>query len=82
MAFTVSNKAVAHGAILSHVDRVNHRVATRVARVTYGLVYMPPADKDDKEHLRRRDQWVKYVNDEWYVPDYFEAKLFKVGSVL
>ena len=76
-----SNKAVAHGAVLSHVDRDNHKVARRVARVTYGLVYMVRARENDEEHIRRRDQWIRDVDDEWYVPRHFEAKLCKVGLI-
>ena len=78
MRFT-SNKAVAHGAVLSHVDRDNHKVATRVARATYGLVCKVLANENNKEHSRRRTRWTKYLNDEWCVPDHFEAKLCKVG---
>ena len=74
-----SNKAVAHGAVLSHIDRSNHRVATRVARVTYGLVCMVPADEDDEEHIHRKHQWIKDLDGEWYVPDHFDAKLRKVS---
>ena len=77
----ISNKAVAYGAVLSHVDRDNHKVALRVARVTYGLVYMVRARENDQEHIRRRDQWIKDVDDEWYVPRHFEAKLCKVGLI-
>ena len=76
-----SNKAVAHGAVLSHVDRDNHKVATRVARATYGLISKVHAKESDEEHSRRRALWIKCLNDEWYVPGRFKAKLYKVGSL-
>ena len=78
----ISNKAVAHGAVLSHVDRDNHKVSTRVARVTYGLAYMADADENDEEHIRRKDRWIKDLNGIWYVPNYFRAKLCKVSLFL
>ena len=74
-----SNKAVAHGAILSHIDCSNHRVAMQVACVTYGLVCMVPANKDDEGHIHRKLQWIKDLDGEWYVPDHFDTKLHKVS---
>ena len=79
---SASNKAVAHGAVLSHVDRSNHRVTTRVARVTYGVISKANANEKDKEHIRRKHLWTKSLNGVWYVPGYFKAKLRKVGPYL
>ena len=77
-----SNKAAAHGAVLSHVDRSNHRVTTRVARVTCGVVRKANADENDEEHIRRKHLWTKSLNGIWYVPGYFGAKLHKVSPFL
>ena len=75
----VSNKAVAHGAVLSHVDRDNHLVASRVARVTYGVVCSLPVKANDEEHVRRKRLWETDPAGYFYVPDYFDSKLSKVG---
>ena len=77
-----SNKAVAHGAALSHIDRDNHKVATRVARVTYGLVCMLPVDENDEAHIRRKRRWKRDLDGVWCIPGSFEAKLCKVGRLL
>ena len=43
---------------------------------------MACADKNDEEHIRREDRWIKDLNGIWYVPDYFRAKLCKVSPFL
>jgi len=75
------NKAVAHGAVLSHVDRDNHLVASRVARATYGVVCALPAKENDEEHVRRKPRWEKDPTGDCYVPGYFESKLRKGTQV-
>ena len=80
--FFISNKAVAHGAVLSHVDKDNHKIAVRVARATYGVICAMPVKANDKEHARRKHLWETDPTGETYVPDYFEAKLYKVGPLL
>lgn len=77
-----SNKAVANGAVLSHVNRDNHIVASRVARATYGVVCALPVKQNDKEHIRRKHQWERDPTGECYVPGYFEAKLCRVSPPL
>ncbi|KAI9569174.1 hypothetical protein HD554DRAFT_2254112 [Boletus coccyginus] len=69
------NKAVANGAVLSHVDR--HLVASRVARTTYGVVCALPVKKNNKEHIRRKNWWERDPTGECFVPGYFELKLAK-----
>ena len=76
--FFIRNKAVANGAVLSHVDRDNHLVATRVARATYGVVCALPVKANDEEHVRRKRQWERDPTGDWYVPGYFESKLRRV----
>jgi hypothetical protein len=69
------NKAVANGAVLSHVDRDNHMVASRVARATYGVICAVPAEGNNEEHTRRRGEWEMDPTGDCYVPNFFEAKL-------
>ena len=64
--------------MLSHVDRDNHPVASRVARATYGVILALPVDEEDEEHIRRKDQWEIDPTCDRYVPGCFEAKLCKV----
>ena len=80
--FVISNKAVAHGAVLLHVDHDNHKIAVRVARATYGIIRSPPVNANDKEHTRRKFLWETDTTGQFYVPDYFEAKFYKVGPFL
>ncbi|KAI9572596.1 hypothetical protein HD554DRAFT_2014396 [Boletus coccyginus] len=68
------NKAVANGAVLSHVDRNNH-VFLRVAGATYGVVRSIPAKANEEEHYRRRLNWESDSKGNFYVPDYFDVKL-------
>ena len=67
--------------MLSHVDRDNHLVASRVARATYGVVYALPVKETDEEHLRRKQQWERDPTGDCYVPGYFESKLHRVRFV-
>ena len=80
--FFISNKAVPNGAVLSHVDRHNHKVSSRIARATYGLVCALPVKVNDAEHIRRKHQWETDPAGDSYVPDHFEAKLYKVSLLL
>lgn len=65
--------------MLSHVDRENHLVASRVARATYGVVCALSVDKNDGQHIRRKEKWEVDPTGDCYVPGYFESKLRKVG---
>ena len=65
--------------MLSHADRENHLVASRVARATYGVVCALSVDDKDEQHLRRRDQWEIDPTGDRYVPGYFEKKVLKVS---
>ncbi|KAN0094954.1 hypothetical protein V8E55_003241 [Tylopilus felleus] len=71
------NKAVANGAVLSHVDRDNHMVASRVARATYGVICAVPAEGNNEEHTRRKGEWEIDPTGDCYVPNFFEAKLHR-----
>jgi len=64
---------------MSHVDRDNHLVASRVARATYGVVCAMLVKVNDEEHSRRKRQWETDPTGDRYVPGYFDAKLFRVG---
>ncbi|KAI9569153.1 hypothetical protein HD554DRAFT_2204656 [Boletus coccyginus] len=75
------NKAVANGAVLSHVDRDNHLVASRVARATYGVVCAMLVRPNDEEHSRRKHQWERDLTGDSYVPGYFETKLLRGNPV-
>ena len=79
-AFSISNKAVPNGAVLSHVN--NHKLTLRVAHATYGVVCALPVNKNNEEHIRRMHQWESDPTGECYVPDFFEAKLCKVSFFL
>ena len=76
--FLISNKAVAYGAVLSHVDRDNHLVSARVARATYGVVCAVPVKEKEGEHIRRKNKWETDPAGGRYVPGYFESKIRKV----
>ena len=78
----ISNKTVAHGAVLSYVDSDNHKIAVRVARATYGVICAMPVEENNKEHTWRRLLWEPDPTGERYVPNYFEAKIYKVGPLL
>ncbi|KAN0094933.1 hypothetical protein V8E55_003220 [Tylopilus felleus] len=71
------NKAVANGAVLAHVDRDNHMVASRVARATHGVIRAVPAEGNNEEHIRRRGEWEIDPTGDCYVPNFFEAKLHR-----
>ncbi|KAF8552294.1 hypothetical protein OG21DRAFT_1511667 [Imleria badia] len=75
------NKAVANGAVLSHVDSDNHMVASRVARATYGVVCALPVKANNEEHVRRKQKWERDPTGDCYVPGYFESKLSKGAQV-
>jgi hypothetical protein len=64
--------------VLSHVDRDNHQVASRVGRATHGIVYALPVKANDEEHVRRKHQWDTDPTGDCYVPGYFKLKLRKV----
>ena len=75
-----SNKPVAnYGAVLSHINRDDHLVPSRVARATYGIVCALPVKENDTEHIRRKGTWEIDPSGDRYVPGYFETKLRKVG---
>ena len=65
-----------------HVDRDNHKIAVRVARATYGVICAMSVKANDKEHVRRKRLWEIDPAGYCYVPDYFEAKLYKVGPFI
>ena len=75
----VSDKAIAHGAVLSHIDPDNRLVTSRVARVTYGVVCALPVDEDEEGHNRRKDQWEMDPTGDRYLPGCFEPVIRKVG---
>ncbi|KAG9312582.1 hypothetical protein JVU11DRAFT_6979 [Chiua virens] len=75
------NKAVANGAVLSHIDRENHLIASRVARATYGVVCALPVKEDDEEHVRRKALWEQDPTGDRYVPGFFEARLYRGDQV-
>ncbi|KAG6375698.1 hypothetical protein JVT61DRAFT_3273 [Boletus reticuloceps] len=75
------NKAVANGAVLSHVDRGNHLVTSRVARATYGVVYALPVEENNKEHIRRKNQWQRDPPGNFYIPGRFNVTLRKGDPV-
>jgi len=75
------NKAVANGAVLSHVDRDNHLVAVRVARATYGVVCALPVKANNEEHVRRKQKWERDPTGDFYVPGYFESKVRRGAKV-
>ncbi|KAN0094942.1 hypothetical protein V8E55_003229 [Tylopilus felleus] len=75
------NKAVAYGAVLSHVDRDNHLVSARVARATYGVVCAVPVKEKEGEHIRRKNKWETDPAGGRYVPGYFESKIRKGDHV-
>ena len=80
--FFISHKAVAYGAVLSHVDRDNHLVSARVTRTTFGVVCTVPVNEKDGEHIRRKNTWEIDPAGGHYVPGYFESKIRKVTSSL
>ena len=65
--------------MLSHVDRENHLVASRVARATYGVIRAVLVDDENEQHIRRKDQWEVDAAGDRYVPGYFDAKVLKVS---
>ncbi|KAG9313675.1 hypothetical protein JVU11DRAFT_6020 [Chiua virens] len=75
------SKVVPNGAVLSHVDRDNHRVASRVARATYGVVCALPVKENDEQHIDRKALWEKDPAGKYYVPGYFDSKLRKGAQV-
>lgn len=74
----ISNKAVANGAVLSHIDRDNHLIASRVARTTYGVVCSLLVQANDEEHVRRKRQWERDPDGKCYVQGCFKPTLSKV----
>ncbi|KAI9572586.1 hypothetical protein HD554DRAFT_2202484 [Boletus coccyginus] len=66
------NKAVANGAVLSHVDRDNHLVELRVTRVSYGVVCSVPVQANDEEHIRRKHLWESDPRGNLYVRGCFK----------
>ena len=81
-AFFINDSVIVNGAVLSHVDRHNHRVSSRTAYATYGLVLALPVKVNDAEHIRRKHQWETDPAGDSYVPDHFEAKLYKVSLLI
>ncbi|KAI9566206.1 hypothetical protein HD554DRAFT_2174667 [Boletus coccyginus] len=72
------NKAVANGAVISHIDRA---VKSRVARATYGVPYTPWLDQSDPEHLRRKNKWRKCASGQYAVDGGFCPILRKGDQV-
>ena len=81
-AFFISNKAIVNGAVLSHVNRRNHIVSSRIACATYGLVCAMPVKVNDIEHIRREQQWERDPAGDCYAPDHFGAKHCKVSLLV
>ena len=72
---THSNKAVAVGAILFHVD---HFVTGRVLRFTYGADGSRAYDPSDEEHVKRSHKiWTNPAGRQ-YVPGHFFTMLSRV----
>jgi hypothetical protein len=72
---THSNKAVAVGAVLFHVD---HFVTRRIAKFTYGtrsrIIYQP----FDPEHVKREWRSLLDAAGDKHIPEYFETMLSRV----
>ncbi|KAF8549070.1 hypothetical protein OG21DRAFT_1515573 [Imleria badia] len=75
------NKAVANGAVLSHVDREHHMIASRTTRATYGIIHAVRVQANNEEHVRREKKWERDPTGNRYVPGYFESKLRKGAHV-
>ena len=72
---------IVNGALSSYIQRDDHLVASRVARVTYGVVYSVPVEENNQEHVRRKHLWERDPTGNQHVPGYFKAILRKVGSL-
>lgn len=67
------------GAVISDVNRENRLVTSRIARATYGVVCAVLVDKNNEEHVRRKDQWQKEANGDHTISGYIQVKLRKAG---
>ena len=54
-AFFISNKAVPNGAVLSHIDRHNHKVSSRIARTEVAQLKKTNAEKTKQVATLRQD---------------------------
>ncbi|KAK2462913.1 hypothetical protein APHAL10511_005111 [Amanita phalloides] len=72
------SKAVAEGAVSYHID---HRVSTRVARITYGVEVTDLFDSLDPEHARRRHLFYTCMSGELRIDGVFSDILLKGTAV-
>ncbi|KAK2462910.1 hypothetical protein APHAL10511_005108 [Amanita phalloides] len=72
------NKAVAEGAVSYHID---HRVSTRVARLTYGFHIHYPFNPFDSEHIRRSHLVFTNLSGERRIMGVFSYVLLKGTAV-
>ncbi|KDR69812.1 hypothetical protein GALMADRAFT_910351 [Galerina marginata CBS 339.88] len=67
-----TSKAVAHGAVSYYLD---HRVTTRVSKVTYGVPCSVPYDPTNDEHIKRASSKYRSAAGVWYIPGAFDVIL-------
>ncbi|GBE79274.1 hypothetical protein SCP_0204720 [Sparassis crispa] len=69
-----TNKAIAEGAVSFYLE---HFVAVRMARVTYGTPCLRPYDPNDKEHYQRWEKIITRPSGHLVLPDAFGSLLQK-----
>ncbi|PPQ99006.1 hypothetical protein CVT24_003488 [Panaeolus cyanescens] len=66
------NKAVAHGGVSYYLD---HRVTTRVSKLTFGVRCNVPLNSQDDEHIKRESTKYRSQDGIWRLPNAFETIL-------